>query len=250
MNFKITQTIKQKNMISFIIPTLNEEKTIEDTLKSIDVFSGEKEIIISDGKSRDNTIEIAKKYTSKITIHQDSKRQNIAQGRNAGAELAVGEYVVFMDADVIIPDINSFMKKALGYFDADSELVAVTAQCVVLKDLANVFDIIIFKIVSYYFSFLNFIGFGGAGGEFQMIKRECFLRVGGFDPNLAVSEDMDLFWRLAKIGKTKLPMSLKIYHTGRRAHKIGWPRLLWQWCSNTISVFFFKKSDDEWKEIR
>ena len=116
--------------------------------------------------------------------------------------------------------------------------------------MANVYDIIIFKIVAYYFSFLNFIRFGAAGGEFQMIKREAFLAVNGFDERITVSEDMDLFWRLAKIGRTKLPLELKVYHTGRRAHKIGWPKLLWQWISNTVMVFFFKQSDEEWKEIR
>lgn len=237
-------------MISFVIPTLNEEKTIEDTLKSLNAFSGDKEIIISDGKSRDNTIEIAKKYTDKILIHDGLSKQNIAQGRNAGAKEALGEYIIFMDADVVIPNIDGFIKRAEGYFDKDPKLVAVTAECVVLKDLANIFDKIIFKIVAYYFSFLNVIRFGAAGGEFQMIKKEAFLQVKGFDPILSVSEDMDLFWRLAKIGRTKLPLELKVYHTGRRAHKIGWPRLLWQWVSNTISVFFFKKSDDEWKEIR
>jgi glycosyltransferase involved in cell wall biosynthesis len=237
-------------MISFVIPTLNEEKTIEDTLKSLNTFSGDKEIIISDGRSRDKTIEIAKKYTNKILVHDGLSKQNIAQGRNAGAKEALGEYIIFMDADVVIPNIDDFIKRAERYFDKDPKLVAVTAECVVLKDLANIFDKIIFKIVAYYFSFLNVIRFGAAGGEFQMIKKEAFLQVNGFDPILSVSEDMDLFWRLAKIGRTKLPLELKVYHTGRRAHKIGWPRLLWQWVSNTISVFFFKKSDDEWKEIR
>ncbi|MEI6042169.1 MAG: glycosyltransferase [bacterium] len=237
-------------MISFIIPTLNEEKTIEDTLKSIIAFEGQKEIIISDGKSRDNTIEIAKKYTNKIVIHSTPEKQNIAQGRNAGAREAIGDYFVFMDADVIIPNANVFFAKALKYFEEDEKLIALTAECVVLKEMANFFDIVIFKLVGLYFSFLNYIGFGGAGGEFQMIKKESFLQVHGFDPHLSVSEDMDLFWRLAKNGKTRLPLGLKVYHTGRRAHKIGWPRLLWQWVSNTISVFFFKKSDDEWVEIR
>ncbi len=237
-------------MISFVIPALNEEKTIEDTLKSLNAFSGEKEIIISDGRSRDRTIEIVKKYTNKIVVYNEEKKQKISQARNDGAKLATGEYVIFVDADVIIPDINDLIKRAEKYFDRDKKLVAVTAECVVLKDMANVYDIIIFKIVAYYFSFLNFIRFGAAGGEFQMIKREAFLAVNGFDERITVSEDMDLFWRLAKIGRTKLPLELKVYHTGRRAHKIGWPKLLWQWISNTVMVFFFKQSDEEWKEIR
>lgn len=237
-------------MISFIIPTLNEEKTIENTLKSLKAYSGSKEIILSDGKSIDKTIEIAKQYADKIIIHTGDKRQNIAQGRNSGADASSGDFIVFIDADVVIPDIDNFIKKAESYFNKDIKLVALTAECVVLKEMANIFDVIIFKLVALYFSFLNVIGFGAAGGEFQMIKREAFVKVKGFDPELAVSEDMDLFWRLAKIGKTKLPLDLKVYHTGRRAHKIGWPRLLWQWSSNTVSVFFFRKSDDEWKEIR
>ena len=237
-------------MISFIIPTLNEEKTIENTLRCLDAFSGEKEIIVSDGGSKDKTIEIASKYTNKIVIHKDSKRQNIAQGRNAGAKEAKGDFIVFVDADVTIPDINDFIKRAKKYFDNDQKLVAVTAGCIVSKEVSILMDKIVFTFIKYYFAFLNLIRFGAAGGEFQMIKRSAFLEVGGFDPNLAVSEDMDLFWRLAKIGRTKLPLELDIYHTGRRAHKIGWPRLLWQWFSNTIMVFFFRRSDDEWKEIR
>jgi glycosyltransferase involved in cell wall biosynthesis len=237
-------------MISFIIPTLNEEKTIEDTLKSINSFSGDKEIILSDGNSRDKTVEITKKYTDKILIHDGLSRQNIAQGRNNGAKLATGEYIIFMDADVTIPDINNFIARAHKYFNDDKRLVAITSQYVVLKEMSTLFDKIIFKILALYFSFLNLIGSGASGGEFQMIKREAFIRVGGFDEKIAASEDMDLFWRLAKIGKTRLPLGLKVYHTGRRAHKIGWPKLLWQWTSNTIMVFLFRKSVNEWKEIR
>lgn len=121
-------------MISFVIPALNEEKTIEDTLKSLNAFSGEKEIIISDGRSRDRTIEIVKKYTNKIVVYNEEKKQKISQARNDGAKLATGEYVIFVDADVIIPDINDLIKRAEKYFDRDKKLVAVTAECVVLKD--------------------------------------------------------------------------------------------------------------------
>ena len=238
-------------MISFIIPTLNEEKTIENTIKSINNFSGEKEIIISDGSSRDKTVEIARRYTDKVLVHNNAEgRQNIPQGRNAGAKIATGEYIVFVDADVTILNINNFIARGEEYFKRDKKLVAITAGCIVFDDMATIFDKIIFKLLAFYFTFLNFIRFGAAGGEFQMIKREAFLKIGGFDEKLAASEDMDLFWRLAKIGKTKLPIGFNVYHTGRRAHNVGWPKLLWQWSTNTIKVFFFRKAPSEWKEIR
>ena len=94
-------------MISFIIPTLNEETTIEKTLKNIKEFSLDKEIIVSDGGSKDRTTEIAKRFTDKVLVHSKKERQNIAGGRNSGAKEAKGEFVVFVDADVLIPNINS-----------------------------------------------------------------------------------------------------------------------------------------------
>lgn len=49
-------------MISFVVPTLNEVKTIERTLQSLSQFSGDHEIVVSDGNSADGTIELCRKY--------------------------------------------------------------------------------------------------------------------------------------------------------------------------------------------
>ncbi len=97
----------------------------------------------------------------------------------------------------------------------------------------------------------NIFRIGGAGGEFQMICADAFRRVGGFNERLAAAEDMDLFRRLSKIGRTRFENSLTVYHTGRRAHAVGWPRLAWEWFANSASVFLLKRSaSKEWKEIR
>ena len=84
-----------------------------------------------------------------------------------------------------------------------------------------------------------------------MIVTDAFMRVGGFDESLAAAEDMDLFRRLSKVGRTRFEPGLTVYHTGRRAHATGWRRLIWEWFTNTTSVWFFKRSaSKEWKEIR
>ena len=46
--------------ISIIIPTLNEEKILEETLVALRKFNGNYEIIVSDGRSTDKTVQIAK----------------------------------------------------------------------------------------------------------------------------------------------------------------------------------------------
>jgi len=69
-------------MISFIIPTLREESSLEKTLNWLSTYTGENEIIISDGGSTDKTLEIARKYTDKIIVYEGTKRQTIGMGRN------------------------------------------------------------------------------------------------------------------------------------------------------------------------
>ena len=100
-------------MISFVIPTLNEEKEIENTFRNLSLYSGAHEVIVSDGGSTDKTLEIARKYDVKIVEHKAEHRQTIAEGRNAGADIALGEYIVTMDADTRFPDINNFFENII-----------------------------------------------------------------------------------------------------------------------------------------
>lgn len=238
-------------MISFVIPTLNEEKTIENTLKCISSYSGNKEIIITDGNSKDKTLEIAKKYTDKIVVYRGEKRQTIAQGRNDGAKVATGEFIVFMDADGTIPNIDIFMAKMLNVFE-NKKVLATTTIYKVEPDSETLMDKIIFNSLGYWFGVLNnILRIGGSGGEFLMVRADSFKKIGGFNETLAAAEDMDLMWRLNKIGRTHSELSLYIYHSGRRAHKVGWPKLLFQWTMNTVGAFLFHKPiSKEWEEIR
>lgn len=79
--------------ISVIIPTYNEGKHLEKTLKAI----GKQEIIIVEAGS---TLKIAKKYKAKVI---KSKKRNRAYQLNLGAKQAKGDYLLFLHADCILP---------------------------------------------------------------------------------------------------------------------------------------------------
>ncbi|MDE2030847.1 MAG: glycosyltransferase [Patescibacteria group bacterium] len=239
-------------MISFIIPTKNEEKIIEKTLKCLSGYSGPHEIILGDGNSTDNTISIAKKYTNLIASHQGTNRPTIASGRNDGASLAHGEYLLFLDADMFIYDIDSFFEKALACFTKDPDMVAMTVRLQLFPEMATRADNAVFGFMNFLHRvYNNYLHTGASPGEFQMIRTEAFKKVGGFNPTLVAGEDYDMFRRLRKIGRTYFNNHLTAFHTGRRAHVVGWPKLLTQWFMNNISATFFKKAaSDEWKEIR
>jgi glycosyltransferase involved in cell wall biosynthesis len=240
-------------MISFIIPTKNEERAIEKTIRSVARYSGSHEVIISDAGSTDRTGEIARELGTHVLVYNGTARQNISQGRNVGAAAAKGEFVVFLDADVTIPDMDGFFRSALSKFENDPKLVALTTCCRVSSENQNFMDWLMFGVIVPFLFYIqnNVFGTGAAAGEFQMIRRDVFANLGGFDETLVVTEDMELFWRLAKIGRTRFYGSLRAYHSGRRAHAIGWTRLIWQWVSNWFSALFFRKSiAEEWVEIR
>lgn len=85
--------MKAKKSISALIIAKNEEKNIEDCLKSVDWAD---EIILVDSKSTDKTIEIAKRYTDKIIEHD---WQGYAFARDLSLKNANGEWIISLDAD-------------------------------------------------------------------------------------------------------------------------------------------------------
>lgn len=57
-------------MLSIILPTLNEEVGIVKTLSQINELDIDKEILVVDGRSTDNTVENAKRLGAKIIIEK------------------------------------------------------------------------------------------------------------------------------------------------------------------------------------
>jgi len=80
--------------LSVVIITKNEEKNIEDCLKS--VYGWAEEIIVVDDESQDKTREIAKKYTGKIFVR---KMDIEGRHRNWAYSQAKNEWVLSLDAD-------------------------------------------------------------------------------------------------------------------------------------------------------
>lgn len=85
-------------MVSIIVAAFNEEKNIERLLKSIknQTIKNVETVIVDDG-STDRTIEIAKKYTSKVYARNHAER---SVQRNFGVSRAKGKYVLILDADM------------------------------------------------------------------------------------------------------------------------------------------------------
>lgn len=88
----------KNKLVSIIIPTYNEESVIGNCLTSLkDQSYNNVEIILVDDGSTDSTLEI----TSKLNIRTfKQKHQGPGPARNLGAKHAIGEILVFVDADM------------------------------------------------------------------------------------------------------------------------------------------------------
>ncbi len=242
----------KETIISIIIPTLREGNYLERTLKNFDGFTLPHEIIITDGGSTDGTLDIARRYTDKIMVWNEPRRQTFGEAKNVGAALARGQYFVFIDADVIVPNPNHFFAEMIAFFERKSELVASTVPLKVLADYARFGDRFFMEPLNIWYILANNIfHFGNASGEFQMIRADAFARVKGYSEHLVMGEDTDMFIRLSKIGRTFSYTKLAVYHSCRRPHKVGWLRIYGIWIKGGLSlVLRGKAAYKEWKVIR
>lgn len=162
-------------LISVIIPTLNEESCLAETLHSLKRKSGHVEIIVSDGDSRDHTYSIAAQHARVISAPRGRAVQ-----MNAGADAASGDVLLFLHADTHLPpDGLTAIQEALSdptveagafrlRFDESSPLLNYYAACTRLP------------LPSLCF-----------GDRALFIRRQTFDEVGGF-PCVPIFEDLEM----------------------------------------------------------
>lgn len=239
--------------ISIIIPTLNEEKLICQTLKQFDSNIKKKfglEIIVSDGGSSDSTLEIAKNYADKIVEHNSKNRQNIACGRNRGASVSNGDVLIFLNADTMIDDVESFFNFITDEIAKDS-IAAIACPVKVFKDEESNKDKVFHFLYNNYVRFLNKYIMGMGRGECHILNKNSFITLGGYNENLSAGEDFELYKRLRKQGKIIFLKKLVIYESPRRYRKFGYKKVFWDWARNSISITLFGKSiSKNWEAVR
>ncbi len=239
-------------VISIIIPTLREEEFLERTLQNLQGLALPHEIIITDGGSTDETLDIARRYTDEIVVWNRPKRQTFGEAKNAGAALADGEFLVFIDADVLIPEPETFFEEALAEFNKNKELVALTVPLKPLAENRSWIDAFFCIPLNWFYIVSNNVFYSGnSSGEFQMVEADVFREIGGFSEHLVAGEDNEIFRRLATLGRTLSYRELYVRHSLRRAHKLGWLRLYGIWIKNGLSVAFRGKAAyEEWSVVR
>ncbi|MEB3278799.1 MAG: TIGR04283 family arsenosugar biosynthesis glycosyltransferase [Lyngbya sp.] len=200
-----------EDKISIIIPVLNEKQTLTSVLSPLQ-NTPQIEIIIVDGGSADNTIEIAQTFgkNADVEVRIIETHRGRAHQMNIGAKSATGEILLFLHADTQLP--LKFEKWVRQLLDEPT----VVAGAFELKITASVGGLRwVERGVKWRSQFLQM----PYGDQAIFLKASTFWDGGGF-PELPFMEDFELVRRLRRRGKIAL-VPLAVTTSGRRWQKLG-----------------------------
>jgi glycosyltransferase involved in cell wall biosynthesis len=205
-------------MISIVIPAFNEERYLPRTLKYLQRQTYlEFEIIVADGDSIDSTRRVAENHG--VILVAGGRP---AEGRNAGARRAKGEYLLFLDADVRVEPtfLTQLMEKitqnhldvASGFIIPESNRLA--DQMMVL--FSNLYHYLLQRISPH------------ASGFYIVAKKSLHDKIGGFNERLFLTEDHEYVARAAHYGKFRYLWYPQVHFSVRRFNQEGRINLIWK----------------------
>lgn len=213
---------RSKHRLTVIIPTLNEIAYLPGLLDALDVQTRlPDEVIVADAGSTDGTAELVRSRGARVV-----RGGMPAVGRNAGAQVAGGDLLLFLDADVLPPP--DFIAHVLEEFKHKEYDVA---TCFIAAVGENPLDQMICVGTNLYCRIIQPVS-PHAPGFCILSRRIAHERMGGFDEVLTLSEDIDYARRAKRYGKFGILTSTRIPVSMRRVGKEGLVRLglKYAWC--------------------
>ncbi|MBU1366310.1 MAG: glycosyltransferase [Candidatus Omnitrophica bacterium] len=206
---------------SIIIPVKNAAPGIRGCLESIqklDYPQSKIEVILADGLSQDDTRKIGESYGVKIVLNP---KQTVGPARNMGFFNSCGEYIVFTDADCILS--QSYLKNVSAYFN-DEEIAGISGPAITPAE-SSYFE----RAIKFIYELANFFCGSvhrekvGKSEEVEDIpgcnsiyRREILEKVMPVDENLLTAEDVDLNFRIRRLGyKLLFVPEVTVFHHRR-----------------------------------
>ena len=215
-------------LVSVVVITKNEEKNIENCLKSVlnQTYPNDRiEIIVVDNNSTDRTKEIAEQYTAKV-FNRGPERS--AQ-RNFGAQQAQGRYYFYLDADMALGD--NVIRECVKKFE-NCQLVGLYIPEIVTGNGLWA------KARGFERSFYN----ATAVDCVRFVFLKDFLAVNGFDETMSGTEDWDFDKKIRAGGRGDIIKSaiyyneanfnLKKYLTKKAYYAKSFRRYIAKWGKN------------------
>lgn len=192
-------------MISIIIPTLNEASNIEASIRNAQAGEGV-EVIVVDGGSTDNTCRIARSLGVRLLSSEPGR----ARQMNAGTRIASGNTLLFLHADTRLP---SHFERAVR---RTLRMPFVSAGAFSLHIDA---DRLSLRFVEYWANWRSRVLGKPYGDQAIFLSAQVFRDIGGY-PEMPIMEDFELIRRLSRRGRV-VTVSQSIRTSARRWINLG-----------------------------
>ncbi len=205
--------------VSIVIPCYNASGTIGKAIESLLNMNYPKnmiEIIVIDDKSKDNSVEIVRKYVEKypnVRLIVNKVNSGGAAGpTNIGVKAAKYDYVAVTDDDSA-PEKDALIKM-IGFLQTEKMTAAVT--CAVLANEPRKFiqrlQKIEYKIIAWSRKLLDMVdAVYVTPGPFALYKKKALFEVGLFDTK-NLTQDIEIVWRLRAYGyKARMCLAAKVH---------------------------------------
>ena len=183
--------------ISIVTPTFNAGSTIAEALLSADSPDDDTEHILVDAASKDNTLEVARHFKA-IKIFSEPDK-GIYDGMNKGAELARGEWLLFLQGDDWIP--NGALTAYRRAIAENPGVEMICGDCEAVKESHNSWSPV-WEVTDPSSKTLTVenIALGEPMINARIIRRDVFQRFGGFSLRYSLASDREFLLRCAEAG--------------------------------------------------
>jgi glycosyltransferase involved in cell wall biosynthesis len=227
--------------ISFIIPALNEEKTIGQCILSIQsqikylalCHNIQTEIIVVDNGSDDKTVPYAETFNVRV-IHEP--RKGVTRARQTGYKAAKYELQAYIDADNTLTD--SWLKQLENL--EQNDVVALSGP---VKFYDRGFATNAMAWLFYRVAMLCHVVIGPSmqGGNF-VVKRDALDQIDGHSVDIDFyGEDTDIALRLSRVGKVKLCPEMQVSTSSRRFNGQGMLKTTFIYALNYLSIHLLNR---------
>lgn len=193
--------------ISIITPSFNQGQFIEETILSIlNQDYSNIEYIIIDGGSNDNTVDIIKKYSERITYWVSEKDSGQSEAINKGFMKATGDIVCWINSDDIL--MPGAVKKVMQYFSEHPDIKFINGYVLLIDKNSNIlFNYFILKQKNWYAKH----GIFYVSQQAMFWKRSLFNSIGYLKEDFHAMMDREFLIRVLKnkikVGQIKKTLS-------------------------------------------
>lgn len=185
-------------VISVVIPTLNEQEVIAESIQALLAEPTRCEIIVVDGGSRDRTADVARSFGPTVRLVEQDRGGPAGRGTafNQAACLARGEVLLFLHADTRLPTNGiGLIEQALV-----DRRVAGGGFLPAFRDTGAGLNQLALGLVERCWRFRTRRFHWFAGDQAPFIRRETFFACGGY-PAVRLAEDWAFAARLRSLGR-------------------------------------------------